>query len=106
LGNPTAQTAVAQVPAPGYGSDASCAVSTLMVVLAKTASRTILGFMNEIALHARFQIEGAGGLDSCDISALNHRLRRSLHNYSGTYAYPIDRLLERQRDVAARLQHR
>jgi hypothetical protein len=67
-----------------------------LVVIAKTASRSTLRFMKEIALHAGFQIEDAGGLHDCDISALNYRLRHSLHNYGGTYAYPIERVLERQ----------
>jgi hypothetical protein len=52
--------------------------------------------MNEIALHIRFQVADSGGLDYCDIRALNHRLRRGLHNYFGKDAYPIERVLERQ----------
>ncbi|MBA2558288.1 MAG: hypothetical protein H0V07_00055 [Propionibacteriales bacterium] len=69
------------------------------VVLAKTASRSVLGFMNDIALHLRYQISAAGGLGHSDISTLNQRLRRTLHNYGGTYAYPIDRVLERQQPM-------
>jgi hypothetical protein len=69
------------------------------VVIAKTASRSTLGFMNEIALHARFRIEDAGGLDHCDMSALNHLLRRRLHNYGGTYAYPVERVVEGQQSM-------
>lgn len=57
--------------------------------LAKTTSRSILGFMNEMALHCRYQVADAGGLSRCDINALNHRLRRTLHNRGG-YAYPIE----------------
>jgi hypothetical protein len=68
------------------------------VRLARTASRSILGFMNEIAQHARYQITDAGGLDHCDIGGLNHRLRRSLHNYGGTYASAIERVLETKAD--------
>jgi len=69
------------------------------VVIAKTASRSTLGFMNEIVLHVQLQIADTGGLDQCDISALNHRLRRTLHNYSGTYARPIERVLDRQHSM-------
>lgn len=69
------------------------------VVIAKTASRSTLGYMKEIALHARSQIEDEGGIDHSDMSALNHRLRRSLHNYSGTYAYPIERVVEGQQSM-------
>ena len=34
------------------------------VRLAKTASRSILGFMNDIAVHCRYQVADAGDLDS------------------------------------------
>ncbi len=59
------------------------------VRLAKTASRSVLGFMNDIAVHLRYQAADAGGLSRCDIGALNHRLRRTLHNRGG-YATPIE----------------
>jgi len=64
------------------------------VRLAKTASRSILGFMNDIAVHCRYQVADAGGLSRCDISALNHRLRRTLHNRDG-YAHPIELVAQR-----------
>jgi len=64
------------------------------VRLAKTASRSILGFMNDIAVHCRYQVADAGGLSRCDISALNHRLRRTLHNRGG-YAHPIELVAQR-----------
>jgi hypothetical protein len=66
------------------------------VVIAKTASRRTLGYMNDIAFHIRYQIEDAGGLSHTDIGALNHRLGRTLHNCGGTYAHPIERVLERR----------
>ena len=65
------------------------------LVIAKTASRRTLGYMNDIALHIRHQINDAGGLSHTDIGALNHRLRRTMHNYGGTYAHPIERVLQR-----------
>ena len=64
------------------------------VRLAKTASRSILGFMNEMAVHLRYQVADAGGLSHCDISALNHHLRRTLHNRGG-YVYPIELVAQR-----------
>jgi hypothetical protein len=64
------------------------------VRLAKTASRSILGFMNDIAVNCRYQVADAGGLSHCDISALNHRLRRTLHNRGG-YAHPIELVAQR-----------
>ena len=48
--------------------------------LAKTASRSTLGFMNEMALELRYFIADAGGLGRCDTDVLNHGLRRTLRN--------------------------
>lgn len=64
------------------------------VHLAKTASRSTLGFMNEMTAHLRYQTAYAGGLSHCDINALNHHLRRTLHNRGG-YAYPIELVAQR-----------
>lgn len=64
------------------------------VRLAKTASRSTLGFMNEMAVHLRYQVADAGGLSHRDISALNHHLRRTLHNRGG-YVYPIELAAQR-----------
>jgi hypothetical protein len=63
------------------------------VRLAKTASRSTLGFMNEMAAHLRYQVAEAG-LSRRDISALNLYLRRTLHN-GGGYAYPIELVAQR-----------
>jgi hypothetical protein len=64
------------------------------VRLSKTASRSVLGFMNDMAVHCRHEVADAGGLSRCDISELNHRLRRTLHNRGG-YAYPIELVAQR-----------
>lgn len=62
--------------------------------LAKTASRSVLGFMNDIAVHCRYQIAAAGRLSDCDFDVLNRRLRRTLHN-RGDYVKPIELVAER-----------
>ena len=49
------------------------------VQLGKTANRSVLGFMNDLALLARLLVEDAGGLVFTDMSELNARLRRQLH---------------------------
>ncbi len=59
------------------------------VRLAKTASRSTLGFMNEMAFELRYFIADAGGLGRCDIDVLNHGLRRTLRN-RGEYVRPIE----------------
>jgi hypothetical protein len=65
------------------------------VQLAKTASRTILGFMNEMAAHCDYAVADAGGLRGCDVGALNHRLRRTLHNRGGDYVSPLELVAQR-----------
>lgn len=61
---------------------------------ARTASRRILGFMNDSALTCRDFVERAGGLERTDLDALNRCLRRQLHNVDG-YRQPLDLALER-----------
>ena len=57
--------------------------------LARTASRQVLGFMNEMAFQIRWQAGRAGGLDRCDPRAINRGLRRTLYSKDG-YAEPLD----------------
>ena len=49
------------------------------VVLAKTESRTVLGYMNEMARFCEYAIDDAGGLARCNAGELNRELRRELH---------------------------
>jgi hypothetical protein len=49
------------------------------VVLAKTDSRTVLGYMNEMARFCEYAIDDAGGLARCNARELNRELRRELH---------------------------
>jgi hypothetical protein len=63
------------------------------VHLAKTASRSILGVMNDTALHARYRIEAMGGIDRSDTFFLNRFLSRALHNRAGDYAHSFVDLL-------------
>ncbi len=64
------------------------------VRLAKTASRSTLGFMNEMAFELRYLIADTGGLGRCEIDALNHGLRRTLRN-RGEYIRPIELVARR-----------
>jgi hypothetical protein len=66
--------------------------------LAKTASRQILGFMNDSALTSRWLIQSAGGLQHTDLGDLNRFLRRTLHNRDG-YHQPLELVAERQRST-------
>jgi hypothetical protein len=65
------------------------------VHIARTASRAILGHMNEMALSLRYQIDYARGLDDRDTRSVNHRLRRTLHGRGGVFAEPLDLVAER-----------
>lgn len=69
-------------------------LDTATVHVAKTASRSTLSFMNDMTYHLRYQVDAAGGLDHCDVPAINHRLQRTLHNRDG-YVQPLDLVVER-----------
>ena len=57
--------------------------------IAVTASRSMLGFMNQMTFEIRYHVSRRGGLPACDVDDLNHYLRRSLRNRDG-YFRPID----------------
>src|SRR5207244_12180070 len=72
------------------------------VELAKTASRNVLGYMNEMARHCEYAIAESGGLGRCDIERLNGELRRHLHlsrQPPGPFV-PIDLIRARSRRTA------
>jgi hypothetical protein len=48
--------------------------------IAKTASRSTLGVMNQAAVHARYRIEAIGAIDRRDSSFISRYLRRTIHN--------------------------
>ena len=60
------------------------------VEVAKTASRQMLGFMNEMAMQADYAIAESGSLAACDIDELNRWLRRDLHNLDGRYVTSLE----------------
>lgn len=62
--------------------------------LAQTASRSILGFMNDSASTVRYAASASGGLEHIDLDDLNRRLRRQLHNRDG-YRQPLDLVMDR-----------
>ena len=62
--------------------------------LAKTASRSTLGFSTEMAFELGWIIEDKRGLRRSDINDLNHALRRMLCN-RGDYVRPIEHAHQR-----------
>jgi uncharacterized protein DUF6933 len=63
--------------------------------IAKTASRHILGVMNQMALEIGWHADQAGGLWNIDSDELNRHLRRNLHNKGGDYQLPLELVRER-----------
>ena len=66
------------------------------VVLAKTADRSVLGCMNDMAFMCEVAIIGSGGLARTDIAELNQALRRNINSARG-YQPPIDLAAQRVR---------
>lgn len=64
------------------------------LLLAKTASRSTLGFMTEMAFELGWIIEDKRGLRRSDINDLNHALRRMLWN-RGDYVRSIELVHQR-----------
>ncbi|MFN0153117.1 MAG: DUF6933 domain-containing protein [Gaiella sp.] len=65
------------------------------VRLAKTASRCVLGFMNDIAMHVDYGLDRYGGVLDVDVITLNRQLQRTLHNHGRRCATPLDLVAER-----------
>jgi hypothetical protein len=71
------------------------ALDPAAVAVAKTADRSVLGCMNDMAFHCEVAIHDSGGLASTDIGGLNQALRRRIHSARG-YAYPIELVLQQR----------
>jgi hypothetical protein len=65
------------------------------VWLARTASRSMLGFMNQMTFEIRYRVARHGGLPECDPDNINHQLRRTLRK-RGEYVHPIDLVSQRR----------
>jgi hypothetical protein len=90
-----------QLPADSFGhlDPAAC-------VITKTASRHVLGIMNDMGMHIEFATFDAGSLALLDADDLNRSLRRGLHSHGRGYATPLELALERvngDRDTARHL---
>ena len=73
------------------------------VHVARTASRSILGFMNQMTHEVRYQVMRADDVRNCDIDALKRQLRRTLRNHGG-YVRPIDLVTKHCAPLAAPTQ--
>lgn len=70
--------------------DTLCNLEHADLRITRTASRRILGVMNEDAYTCEHAITTAGGLDQTDVRELNRRLRRNLHGVDGRYCTSLD----------------
>jgi hypothetical protein len=78
-----------ELRAEGLPRDTFPEIGANSVHLAKTASRSTVGFMVQMALELRYRIAYDGGLARCDTNALNHDLRRTPRK-RGAYVLPIE----------------
>ncbi len=69
------------------------ALDSRSIALAETESRTVLGYMNEMARYCEDAADDAGGLGRRNGRELNHELRRELHlsRQPPGYIVPIER---------------
>ena len=94
LGNYLVDAIKAELQAEGLPTDTFSELAPDTLRLAKTASRSTLGFMTEMAFELEWIITDKGGLRRSDINALNHALRRMLWN-RGDYVRPIELVNQR-----------
>jgi hypothetical protein len=80
-----------QLPADTFGSPDPADVS-----LAKTADRSVLGCMNDMAFMCETVTTRSGGLATTDIADLNQALRRNINSARG-YQPPIELTTKRLR---------
>jgi hypothetical protein len=80
-----------QLPADAFGNP-----DLAGVILARTADRSILGCMNDMAFMCESVTTRSGGLATTDIAGLNQALRRNINSARG-YQPPIELTAERLR---------
>ena len=68
-----------ELEAESFPLDRFGALDSRSIALAKTESRTVLGYMNEMARFCEYAVADSGGLTRCDARDLNRELRRELH---------------------------
>jgi len=84
----------AELAAEGLPADRLGRLDRDAVQVAKTASRSVLGFMNEMAFYVECAVAEAGGLGRSDVGELNRDLRRRLHSRDD-YATPLELVARR-----------
>jgi hypothetical protein len=78
-----------QLPADTFGSP-----DPASILLAKTADRSVLGCMNDMAFMCEAVTTRSGGLAATDVADLNQALRRNINSARG-YQLPIELIAKR-----------
>jgi hypothetical protein len=94
LGAFTTRLIEQELESEGLPLDTSGQLVPADVRIAKTADRSVLGCINDLSQHCRFAVEATGGLERCDIGAINHRLRRMILGPLGPN-FPIELVIQR-----------
>lgn len=78
----------------GLASDCLGSLDPRQVLVARTASRSVLGFMTDMASMSAHVAAQSGGIAHLDVERLNAFLRRTPYNRSG-FVRPIDAVCRR-----------
>lgn len=81
----------------GLPSDALGRLTPDEVQITRTASRHVLGVMNQMAFKIEWAVDHAGGIRNVDVGELNRHLHRSLHTKDDQYRVPLELVHERLR---------
>lgn len=90
LGTYVATLVVDALASEGLAGSALGPTDPTGVRLAKTASRSVLGHLNEMAFEVEHAVATSGGLQRTDVADVNRRLRRGLHGRDGGYVVPLE----------------
>ena len=89
VGSYVVERIVSQLSAEGLDEHALGELDPARVTIAKTADRSVLGCMNDLALTCQLAAEDAGGLARVDLRGLHRVLQRHIYAARG-YVPAID----------------
>lgn len=90
LGTYAATRVVDALASEGLAGDVLGPTDPSAVRVAKTASRSVLGHMNEMVFEAEHYVAHDGGLQLADLADVNRRLRRTPRRLDGSYVWSLE----------------
>ena len=78
-----------QLAAEGFSPDALGVLDPSESRIARTANRSVIGCMNDLAFTCEYAVADAGGLPRLDLVGLHRRLQRNITSARG-YVQPVD----------------